>query len=62
MLFPFWYDTMSDKPLPSIRYRPGPTQAGAARYCKRQWFFVTTDADNITGQAYNVDGGAVMIA
>jgi hypothetical protein len=24
--------------------------------------FVTTEADNIIGQAYNVDGGAVMIA
>jgi hypothetical protein len=35
MLFPFWYDTVSDKPLPSIRYRPGTTQAGMAHYCKR---------------------------
>ena len=25
-------------------------------------FLASADADNITGQAYNVDGGAVMIA
>ena len=25
-------------------------------------FLASSDADNITGQSYNVDGGAVMIA
>src|SRR3954452_14622344 len=40
MLFPFWYDTVSDEPLLSIRYYPGTTQAGVARYCKRQWFLL----------------------